>query len=1214
MVASVGRCYTNPQDYAQENYYTEGEGYTNAEWMGAAAKNQGLSGQIKERDFQNAYSSLDPNGNPLRKQQQYQKSSRRYNRPGTDVTLSAPKSVSVAALVYENQDILKAHKAAVSATMKYAENNCIFYQTKQRGQKLLLPSKTAQIAVFHHDDNRNKDPQLHSHCVILNQTQCPDQKWRAVANKELYKQQLTIGAYYDHELARQLQQQLGYRVEWTSDHTFELAGVDKEKLDAVFSTRSNQIEAELSSRGLTRATATAEQKQAICLKTRPEKKRSSHPQDRHQQLLEWQSRAKENGIELNIPTEYHRNCVKRAYQNQNSENSVKELINNATFILTERSTAFLPHELLRECLRQSQGRYDPVKIQTQIDLYQEFVPTRDERLTTTKALDREQKIVRLALSGRDSQSPLSSSERAEEIAIGRSLNQGQSAALKQMVTSQDTVVLIQGNAGVGKTYTMKALAQTVGDSQPIRGLAPSAAAANLLQNESGITSQTLASYLLTNNQQLPQQEVILVDEASMLSTLEMEKLLEKAVGLNNRVILVGDTKQLSAVDAGAPFKLLQEADLPTAIIDQNLRQRDPQLKQVVEAIALGDLNPNSINIAYQKLNEQGKIKQIVNDEPRIEAITTEYLSRPIDVRHKTLILAGTNADKQAIASSVRQGLMAEKTLGNQSRKISTLRRKNLDKFAITQAHHYQRGDVIKFQTDSARFSKNSYYRVTSVDPQTQTATLIDTVGLTETLSLDRYKQREVYQLQQLEIRSGERMRFTKNIRDSDHKQLNGQRFTVRGITPDGQIEITSKGKTQNISVARLLHSDYSYVDTVHSSQGQTADYCIYSAAIAQSKTIGRESFYVAASRAKQEFLVYTKNAIDLGVTVQLSRKNENAHELVQSADLSKIIETRQEAVRRFQELKIELQKSHLSPDVSKAKAESNHDSTQKPSQKSRDSIDEIASSQSSQIIPAKSEPTNQLNQLDDAELINSLLCLSQWQKESPTKPDWNYGRRKNEQIKRLEKEKESQLKQLNLQKLELKKLGKPRSILNPFGVSADVISDKQIEIERTRSGIYNIESQLRYVLPDFQRWQEQARAYLTWDESKSTKQMRQLEKDFSVPQIRARVERLNDVYALFTAASYIVNQRGTESFKGRYYQGKSYRIEQQDQKIVITHKTRDELLMQAIDGRNNGGIIQASQFSLTNEDLKIICDSARHLKQQIERLQSRQIERGGLSY
>ena len=1182
MVASVGRCYTNPTDYAQENYYSSGESFTNAEWLGKAANIQELNGQISEQDFLNAYSCLDPDGNPLRKQQQYQKSSRRYNRPGTDVTLSASKSVSVAALVYENKDLIEAHKAAVSATMKYAENNCIFYQTKQRGQKLLSQSQTAQIAVFHHDDNRNKDPQLHSHCVILNQTHCPDGKWRAVANKELYKQQLTIGAYYDHELARNIQR-LGYRIEYSSDHTFELAGVDKEKLDAVFSSRSNQIEAELSKLGLTRSTATAEQKQAVCLKTRQSKKRSLRPLDRIKQLSEWQSRARLNGIDPNKPNEHHREEFERTENSQNSTRSINELISNATEILTEQKNAFLPHELLRECLRSSQGRYDPVKIQNSIEIDREFIPTHDGRLTTTKALSREQKIVQLAYFSRKSQIPLSSDERAEKIAQSRSLNTGQSAALKQMVTSRDSVVLIQGNAGVGKTYTMKALAETIEDKQSIRGLAPSAAAANLLENESGITSQTLASYLLTNNQQLPQQEVILVDEAGMLSTGQMDKLLQKAVGLNNRVILVGDTKQLSAVEAGAPFKLLQDQGLPTAIIDQNLRQRSPFLKQVVDAIAKSDLDSESINTAYQKLNEQGKIEQIDNDEARSNAIAADYLSRPKLVRYKTLIIAGTNADKGAIAQKVRTGLIAEETLGNESRKISTLRRLNLDKFAITQAHYYQRGDVIKFQTDSARFSKDSYYRVTDVNPETQTATLVDTVGLTETLDLDKYKQREVYQLIELEIRTGERMRFTKNICSADYKQLNGQRFTVLGITDDGQIEINSLSKTQKMKAERLLHSDYSYVDTVHSSQGQTADYCIYSAANAKSKTIGKESFYVAASRAKQEFVVYTKNAVDLGVTIQLSRKNENAHELVP------------DRVHRTDSAMHEREREGRSEDLPNVQ-------------------DQRIEADRQQTTKSKSESTNPLFQLNDTELINSLNRLSQWQKESPKKPSGNYGRSLHQQIERLETELELQQSQLKLQKLELDSLGKPRSILNPFGVSTGVIEDKQIEIQRTRSSIYVTESDLKYVVPDFQQWQKQARAYLAWDESKSTKQMRQLEFDFSAPQIRARVERINDVSALFDAASLIVNQRGTSSSKGRYYQGKSYRIEQQGFQISITHKDRG-VLMSAMDNRNRGGIIEANQFNITREDKKIICNSARKVQQQIERSHSsRQIDRGGLSY
>ena len=412
MVATVGRCYTNPQDYAQENYYSQGDALSNAEWFGEAANIQGLTEQIQEKHFHNAYQALDPQGNPLRKQQNYRKQSKRQNRPGTDVTLSAPKSISVAALVMGNSPILEAHKSAVRATMDYVEKHCIFYQTKQQGQKKLLQSNTAQIAIFHHDDNRNKDPQLHSHCVILNQTQCPDGKWRAVANAQLYIQQKTIGAYYAHELAGQLKA-IGWEVEWTDDHTFELAGVNKEKLDAIFSTRSNQIEAELAKLGLTRKTATAEQKQALCLKTRKEKRYHLEPEDRERQLAEWKHKATEAGIEMTLtprhrlentyqqpsqstfqldrqildfedkedkeklytdksPLSPHTSPSPLSYLTRSNEystekryhpGSIPQLIHSATEILTERTTAFHSHELLKECLRQSQGNYDAQEIQ-----------------------------------------------------------------------------------------------------------------------------------------------------------------------------------------------------------------------------------------------------------------------------------------------------------------------------------------------------------------------------------------------------------------------------------------------------------------------------------------------------------------------------------------------------------------------------------------------------------------------------------------------------------------------------------------------------------------------------------------------------------------------------------------------------------------------------------------------------------------------------------
>jgi conjugative relaxase-like TrwC/TraI family protein len=1169
MVATVGRCYINPQDYAQENYYSQGDGLANSEWLGKAASAQGLNGQIQENHFQNAYKALDPNGNPLRKQQSYSKQSQRHNRPGTDVTLSAPKSISVAALVMGDRSLEEAHKNAVRATIKYIEKNCIFYQTKQNGKKLLLQSQTAQIAVFHHDDNRNKDPQLHSHCVILNQTKCPDGTWRAVANKELYIQQKTIGAYYAHELARQLKQ-IGREIEWTDDHTFELAGVDKEKLNAIFSTRSNQIESELAMAGLTRSGATAAQKQAACLKTRPQKKHHLHPTDRERQLEEWRQRATDAGIEIPLSTRFR---VERTENQQNQPAPIPLIIQSATDILTERQTAFTKHEFLKECLRQSQGKYDPKHIQASIDSASDLVPTRDGRLTTTHQLRREQKILQLASSGQNSFSPLASREQATEIAIAKNLNSGQTNALHHMATSRDAIVLVQGDAGVGKTYTMKALKETIGDL-PIRGLAPSAVAAEVLQKESDISSQTLASYLLVGNERLPKNELLLVDEAGMLSTSQMEQLLEKAFSTNSRVILVGDTKQLSAVSSGAPFKLLQDLGFPTVTIDQNLRTSDPFLKQVVERMATHELDEESVNCAYQKLNDQGKIQQIVNESERIDAIALDYLSRQKEVRSKTLILAGTNADSQAITTAVRSRLIAEGTLGNESLKIPTLRRKDLDKFAITQSHHYQRGDVIKFQTENAQFSKDFYYRVSAVNPKEKSLTLVDTAGVDYTLPLDKYKQREVYLVKELEIRPGEQMRFTKNLRTPDLKQLNGQRFTISGFTSDGQIQLLTNGKTSLVSSSGLFHSDYRYVDTVHSSQGQTADYCIYSASPVNSLTIGRESFYVAASRAKSEFVVYTASAQDLGVTIQKSRANENALDLVPSS--------------------LHKKEKHL---LERAFLEASE--RREPEQFAQPSL-----STSAQEEPVLLEvQDNPLSRLSDAELLKLVRTVNQWQKTCPPEPSVELGKSYRERIDSLERQKAKLEKQLRIERKKLEQLGQPRSFFNPFGVKAEIIEAQQDSILKTQIALSNIQVELNRAETDFKYWKRQAKVYLAWHENPHTKKMSELADFLNSPPIQKRLQDLELGYAIHEAASYILESKGTPTSEGRELIGNVYRISQSGDTLTIYHKKRPSPIYQAT---KREGILSLDQFDMSETDKQIIEGVAQYLQPK----QEQKLERG----
>jgi hypothetical protein len=210
---------------------------------------------------------------------------------------------------------------------------------------------------------------------------------------------------------------------------------------------------------------------------------------------------------------------------------------------------------------------------------------------------------------------------------------------------------------------------------------------------------------------------------------------------------------------------------------------------------------------------------------------------------------------------------------------------------LTQTSSYEVGDVIKFGQSTARFSKDLYYRVDAVDSKTKTLTLRDSLGNQQTLELNYYKDRTVFQSETRELRLGEQMKFTRNHYQNQTKQINGQQFAVLGFNNNGQIKILTKGKTQTVNPDALLYSDYRYVDTVHSSQGKTANYCIYAAGAGKSLTVGKESFYVAASRAKHEFKVYTASTKALGLSVDKSRGQENALSLVMKQQLNQQLST-----------------------------------------------------------------------------------------------------------------------------------------------------------------------------------------------------------------------------------------------------------------------------------------------------------------------------------
>ena len=216
--------------YEQDGYYAKDDPrhrFASA-WAGRGATELGLEGPVDAAVFQAVLEGEVPDGSGRRLGRK-DKDGKIHHRPGRDLTFSAPKSVSLAALVGGDERIVHAHDRAVKATLAWVEGNAAEtrVQDPQTGRMVRARGQEIVAATFRHDTSRNLDPQLHTHAVLANMVRGEDRKWRTMANEGLYERQKLIGMLYRSELARNLTE-LGYGIEKThADGRFEIAGVSR---------------------------------------------------------------------------------------------------------------------------------------------------------------------------------------------------------------------------------------------------------------------------------------------------------------------------------------------------------------------------------------------------------------------------------------------------------------------------------------------------------------------------------------------------------------------------------------------------------------------------------------------------------------------------------------------------------------------------------------------------------------------------------------------------------------------------------------------------------------------------------------------------------------------------------------------------------------------------------------------------------------------------
>jgi len=273
--------------FSKDNYYTQDEGLEKSEWFGQGAAALGLSGQIERQDFFEILNGK-VDGQELGKFVVNEETGEREreHRPGTDMTFSAPKSVSLLAEVAGNREVREAHEAAVKKALTYIESELAYTRQMKDGELESVKTGNLVVAMFRHNTSRELDPQTHTHAVIMNATKREDGEWRSLTNDEIWKAQRVVGAIYTGELASKLQE-LGYELRRTDEKgNFEVVGVTREQIEH-YSQRRADIEASLKSRGVDMDSATAQDKEDATLMTRAKKVDVDHDA----LIADWKGRA-----------------------------------------------------------------------------------------------------------------------------------------------------------------------------------------------------------------------------------------------------------------------------------------------------------------------------------------------------------------------------------------------------------------------------------------------------------------------------------------------------------------------------------------------------------------------------------------------------------------------------------------------------------------------------------------------------------------------------------------------------------------------------------------------------------------------------------------------------------------------------------------------------------------------------------------------------------
>jgi conjugative relaxase-like TrwC/TraI family protein len=907
------------EKYSLDDYYGEQQRVA-GQWIGHGVAALGLAGEVAHKDFSALLQGIDPHNGAVLVQKA---SGYGEHAAGWDGVFNAPKSVSIQALIGEDQRLLQAHQLAVERAVAEVEK---YAMGRAHGGREFVNTANIVGAAFTHvaarpveDVGHGPDPHLHTHVVFLNITRRPDGALRALSPVEIYRSQLYGSAVYRSQLIQEVQR-LGYKIQLTaSNGKWELDGYTREQVLA-FSSRYLEIQAEMKEREVRGPKAA----QIVALSTRQAKEQY----DEQELKAEWKERAAEQGIDLRQHLWQtlgrgdlrHGNDIEQFSLEKIAIDDAREAVNFSIAHNTNREAVIDRREIEQMALQHGMGRVTLEAVRRQMEQQQaagRLIPTAynvahpQGAFTTDQVLDIERENIELMRERcATPTAPVGTWDEVQRWAEGRRLSAEQIAATHLALSSDQSIMAIEGFAGAAKTTTVGAIREFAEDHNYIvRGFGMTSGAVKALR-AADIKAQTVASLLARSLQMPTGPEIWFVDESSLVSTEKANRILKAAreAGIE-RLVFVGDQGQHQSIEAGAPLRQFLTEGMPVATLQEIRRQHDPELREAVR------MAHDDGRAAFDLLQEQGRITEIPDVNRRYRQIAADYLAG-IETKQQTLVVSPGNDERKALNAEIRGLLVERGHVKKRGVEHEILVRRDLTPAQIAHFGSYQAADVIRVSGSRVQqrqgFGRDTYVTVEAVNRDAKCLTLRTDDGRKIEASPVRWRDgnevaAEVYTPEKRTLAAGDHIQFR---RPDNRRDIANGEFAIVLAIGSQQARIRFEGKEQReltLPLSALRHVDYGYTVTSFSSQGSTVDKVIVNDdSMRGARLVNREQEYVSVSRAKIDARIYTDDAEALRRAVSRDPKKAIALEAVKQ--------------RPTQELKPEQQTTELKPGQSQRPA------------------------------------------------------------------------------------------------------------------------------------------------------------------------------------------------------------------------------------------------------------------------------------------------------